>query len=84
MASVRRRCCEQSPACIRRPAGNIDFDGKDVTALSAFERARRGIALVPQGRGIFPHLTVDENLTLGLSSLAGRNTAIRDNTAIYI
>jgi urea transport system ATP-binding protein len=59
-------------------AGNIDFDGKDVTALSAHERARRGIALVPQGRGIFPHLTVAENLTLGLSSLTGRKTAVRE------
>jgi urea transport system ATP-binding protein len=61
----------------RATDGSINFDGQDVTALSAFERARRGIALVPQGRGIFPHLTVEENLTLGLSSLAGRNTPIR-------
>ena len=61
----------------RASGGNINFAGEDVTALSAYERARRGIALVPQGRGIFPHLTVEENLTLGLSSLAGRNTPIR-------
>ncbi|MGA2409529.1 MAG: ATP-binding cassette domain-containing protein [Candidatus Binataceae bacterium] len=58
--------------------GSIGFDGSDVTGLSAFQRARRGIALVPQGRGIFPHLTVEENLTLGLSSLAGRDTQLRD------
>jgi urea transport system ATP-binding protein len=49
-----------------------------VTQLSAHERARRGIALVPQGRGIFPHLTVAENLTLGLSSLTGRTAAVRE------
>jgi urea transport system ATP-binding protein len=58
--------------------GTINFDGKDVTSLSAHERARRGIALVPQGRGIFPHLTVEENLILGLSSLTGRDTQLRD------
>jgi urea transport system ATP-binding protein len=58
--------------------GTINFDGKDVTSLSAHERARRGIALVPQGRGIFPHLTVEENLILGLSSLIGRDTLLRD------
>ncbi|HTT74773.1 MAG TPA: urea ABC transporter ATP-binding subunit UrtE [Candidatus Binataceae bacterium] len=57
--------------------GIINFDGKDVTSLGAYERARRGIALVPQGRGIFPHLTVEENLTLGLSSLTGRDTPVR-------
>ena len=47
--------------------------------LTAHDRARRGIALVPQGRGIFPHLTVEENLTLGVSSLTGRERRpIRD------
>ena len=43
-----------------------------MTRLPAHERARRGIALVPQGRGIFPHLTVEENLKLGESALTGR------------
>jgi urea transport system ATP-binding protein len=58
--------------------GNIILDGEDLTTLSAYERARRGIALVPQGRGIFPYLTVEENLRLGLSSLTGRDTAAYD------
>jgi len=52
--------------------GKLLFDGEEITALSAHERARRGIALVPQGRGIFPHLTVEQNLTLGLSALTGQ------------
>ena len=47
-------------------SGTITFAGEDVTKLPAHGRARRGIALVPQGRGIFPHLTVEQNLTLGL------------------
>jgi urea transport system ATP-binding protein len=58
--------------------GSINFDGQDVTLLSAHERARLGMALVPQGRGIFPHLTVEENLALGLSSLNGRDTQLRN------
>ena len=56
----------------RSSAGALKFDGEDVTGLPAFHRARRGIGYVPQGRGIFPHLTVEENLSLGLVALAGR------------
>ena len=40
--------------------------------LPAYERAWRGIAYVPQGRGIFPHLSVFENLLMGLPALSGR------------
>jgi urea transport system ATP-binding protein len=53
-------------------AGRLTFEGNDVTAMPAYQRARCGIALVPQGRGIFPHLTVEQNLMLGFSSLTGR------------
>ncbi len=56
----------------RLSAGSINFDGRDVTALKSFERSRAGIGFVPQGRHIFPHLTVAENLETGLSALAGR------------
>jgi branched-chain amino acid transport system ATP-binding protein len=42
--------------------GLVRFDGADVTALRAHERVRRGIALVPEGRRLFPGLTVEENL----------------------
>jgi branched-chain amino acid transport system ATP-binding protein len=50
--------------------GQILLDGDDVTALPAHRRARRGIALVPEGRRLFPSLTVEENLALSRS--AGR------------
>ena len=43
-------------------SGAIVFDGHDVTKLRPYERARAGIAYVPQGREIFPLLTVEENL----------------------
>ena len=48
--------------------GTITFLGEDVTHKPAYLRARKGIGYVPQGRGIFPHLTVDENLRLGIAA----------------
>ncbi len=50
-------------------AGRIVWDGEDITGLAPQERARRGLALVPQGREIFPRLTVQENLETGLAPL---------------
>jgi urea transport system ATP-binding protein len=49
--------------------GVIAFDGEDITGLKPYERARRGIAYVPQGREIFPLLTVEENLQTGFAPL---------------
>jgi branched-chain amino acid transport system ATP-binding protein len=46
-------------------AGTIRFDGADVTALRSPEMIRRGVAMVPEGRHVFPELTVRENLDLG-------------------
>ena len=45
--------------------GSIQFDGRDITRLSPTARARLGIGYVPQGREIFPNLTVAENLRMG-------------------
>ncbi len=50
-------------------AGAIRWDGADITRLPTYERARRGIAWVPQGRDIFPLLTVRENLETGFAVL---------------
>jgi branched-chain amino acid transport system ATP-binding protein len=46
-------------------AGSITFDGRDITRLSPTARARAGIGYVPQGREIFPALSVHENLRMG-------------------
>jgi urea transport system ATP-binding protein len=46
-------------------SGQMLFDGTDMTKLATDRRARRGLAYVPQGREIIPHLTVRENLQLG-------------------
>jgi len=50
-------------------SGSIDFMGADITAASPHLRVRRGIGYVPQGREIFPRLTVEENLLMGMASL---------------
>lgn len=53
-------------------SGSITFKGRDITALSTEARAKSGIGYVPQGRFIFPYLTVEQNLTVGLDrNLAG-------------
>jgi branched-chain amino acid transport system ATP-binding protein len=49
-----------------RSRGTIEFDGIDLASCRAHEIPRRGIGYVPQGRGIFPNLTVLENLNIGL------------------
>ncbi len=52
--------------------GKVLFQGDDITRMQPFQRARRGIGYVPQGRGIFPHLSVEENLRMGFPALSGR------------
>ncbi|MBL8450351.1 MAG: urea ABC transporter ATP-binding subunit UrtE [Dechloromonas sp.] len=49
-------------------SGSITFDGRDITALAPHERVRAGIGYVPQGREIFPRLSVEENLLMGLAT----------------
>ena len=53
---------------LRPRSGNITMDGTDVTRTMPHQRARSGIGYVPQGRGIFPYLTVGENLLMGLEA----------------
>ena len=50
-------------------SGSVRFDGEDCTRLPAWQRVRRGFAVVPQGREIFPLLTVEENLRTGHAGL---------------
>ncbi|BCM90989.1 high-affinity branched-chain amino acid transport ATP-binding protein LivF [Abditibacteriota bacterium] len=53
---------------LRPTQGEISFDGQNITRAAPDRRARAGIGFVPQGREIFPHLTVQENLELGLEA----------------
>ncbi len=60
-------------------SGSITFDGADITGLKPYERARRGIGFVPQGREIFPLLTVEENLKTGFGPLKREDRNIPDD-----
>ena len=50
--------------------GYIYWHGDELTEMRAYQRSRAGIGFVPQGRHVFPHLTVRENLEVGLSALS--------------
>lgn len=54
-------------------AGSVHYEGQDVTATPAYELVRRGIALVPEGRGVFPRLSIEENLAMGAYVREGRD-----------
>ncbi len=62
--------------------GRVRFGDHDVTGWSPDRRARAGIGYVPQGREIFPHLTVAENLRMSLLG-CGRTTALDDALALF-
>lgn len=57
---------------VKTPEGSILLDGKEIIGKKAYERAALGIGYVPQGREIFPQLTVAENLELGLQVNGGK------------
>jgi len=62
--------------------GHVTLDGQDVTRWSTDRRARAGIGYVPQGREIFPHLTVEENLRMALLG-CGRADGIDDALDLF-
>ena len=49
-------------------SGQVNFEGNEITGIKPYERVRIGMGYVPQGREIFPRLTVEENLQMGLAS----------------
>jgi branched-chain amino acid transport system ATP-binding protein len=67
---------------IRPSAGHIHFDGQEITGDPPYRIAQRGIGLVPEGRQIFPTLTVEENLVATAANRAG-GAARWDLPAIY-
>jgi branched-chain amino acid transport system ATP-binding protein len=65
--------------CIAARGGHVRFDGRDITALPAHEIVRAGLCQSPEGRKIFPRLTVIENLALGAYTRTDKQ-AIHDDT----
>jgi branched-chain amino acid transport system ATP-binding protein len=68
---------------VRPAAGDIRLHGESVAGRNPEDVARRGIALVPEGRRIFAELSVDENLQLGLAGRRRRNGVETDLERIY-
>jgi urea transport system ATP-binding protein len=60
-------------------SGTIRWNGEDITRLPIYDRAKRGIAWVPQGRDVFPLLTVRENLETGFAVLPRRQRKLPDD-----
>ena len=60
-------------------SGSIVFDGEDISKLPAHERVKRGISQAPEGRGIFPGMTVLENLEMGKYHLKMRQAEINED-----
>jgi urea transport system ATP-binding protein len=63
---------------LRASGGTIRYQGQDVTRRSADDRARLGIGYIPQGRDVFPRMTVEENLKVGELIGGGRQKSRTD------
>jgi urea transport system ATP-binding protein len=68
----------------RLSGGDVFLNGDRVNDCGAHLRARKGVGFVPQGRHVFPHLTVEENLQVGLSALTGRPEKTAKSVPDYI
>ncbi|MBE1444513.1 urea ABC transporter ATP-binding subunit UrtE [Paenibacillus sp. OAS669] len=64
---------------IKSKGGSLSYNGKTITDYTPDRRAKAGIGYVPQGRDIFPQLTVEENLLLGLEAAVTRKHAIPES-----
>ncbi|MEM6356302.1 MAG: ATP-binding cassette domain-containing protein, partial [Pseudomonadota bacterium] len=60
---------------VKASGGSVEFDGLDITREEPHARARLGLGYVPQGRGIFPTLSVIDNLRMGVASHGIENEA---------
>jgi ABC-type branched-subunit amino acid transport system ATPase component/branched-subunit amino acid ABC-type transport system permease component len=67
--------CNVASGLLAPTSGHVRLDGRDVTDVPADERARQGLLLVPEARGIFPGLTVEENLRVLLRTPEERDQA---------
>ncbi len=63
---------------LKPSSGSIQIEGKELVGVATHHRIRAGLAYVPQGRMIFPKLTVEENLRVGLSARTDKLTQIPD------
>ena len=63
--------------------GTVRYDGDDVTGAPAFQLVRRGLAMVPEGRGVFGALTIEENLAMGAYTRSDRDGIRADVERVF-
>lgn len=68
---------------LKPSAGRIDYDGAEITGKPAYHLVRCGLAMVPEGRGVFPRLTVAENLAMGAYIHDDKSAVARDFDRAY-
>jgi branched-chain amino acid transport system ATP-binding protein len=68
---------------LKPAAGAVRYDGAEVTGAPAHRLVRLGMALVPEGRGVFRELTVEENLAMGAYARSDRGAIAADRERVY-
>jgi branched-chain amino acid transport system ATP-binding protein len=68
---------------VRAAGGRIVYEGADIAALKSHEISRKGLALVPEGRGVFAQLTIEENLAMGAYARSDRAGVAADLDRAY-
>jgi len=68
---------------VRAAGGRILYEGNDIVGLRVHEIARRGLALVPEGRGVFAQLTIEENLAMGAYARSDRAAVASDVERVF-
>jgi len=68
---------------VRPAAGRVLYDGEEISGRRVHEIARRGLAMVPEGRGVFAQLTIEENLAMGAYARADRTAVQSDVERVF-
>jgi branched-chain amino acid transport system ATP-binding protein len=68
---------------VKPAAGRIAYDGRDVTALPAYRLVQLGMVLVPEGRGVFSRMTIEENLAMGAHCREDHHAVTADRDRVY-
>ena len=64
-------------------SGQVLYEGEDITGRPAFQLVRKGLSMVPEGRGVFGALTIEENLAMGAYSRHDRNSVRQDVERVF-
>jgi branched-chain amino acid transport system ATP-binding protein len=68
---------------VKPSGGSVSWNGEELTGLATKDIVSRGVCLVPEGRHVFPNLTVDENLTLGAYSRSDKPGVAADREKVF-